>query len=325
MLAMYRILKIPSPMSTFGYPKPSLSAEKVSLQPFLSPADRVRRAAIFISGSGANAEAILHALQADPHPQLEIVALVTDRPTRSRTHEIGAAFGLPVIAQDIFEYYRSHGQRRVTLATAEGCEMRNRWTDALREQLVPLAIDFGIFAGFVPLCNIAGDFPCLNVHPGDLTVLRDAQRYLVGLHTTPIERAILADHDALRSSVIIAEPFTAGGDNMDSGPLLGISAPVPVHLQGAALCELRKIFEARPAIRPAKGYGDQLEAIADENLDRLKHGGDLLLFPRVVAEFAADRFALDECQALHYASEGTWRPVQTVVYHQDAKPRTIPR
>ena len=168
----------------------------------------------------------------------------------------------------------------------------------------------GIFAGFVPLCNIAGDFPCLNVHPGDLTVLRDAQRYLVGLHTTPIERAILADHDALRSSVIIAEPFTAGGDNMDSGPLLGISAPVPVHLQGAALCELRKIFEARPAIRPAKGYGDQLEAIADENLDRLKHGGDLLLFPRVVAEFAADRFALDECQALHYASEGTWRPVQ---------------
>lgn len=97
---------------------------------------------------------------------------------------------------------------------------------ALRELVLPWKIDFGVLAGFVPLCNITADLPCLNVHPGDLTVETDGRRILAGLHFKPVETAILAGHPALRSSVILAQPFEGSGEaEMDSGPVLGVSRP----------------------------------------------------------------------------------------------------
>ena len=174
-------------------------------QPYLATTAHPARMAIFLSGSGSNAERILQQWQAAEAPPFEVVTLVTDRPERSRAFEIGRAFDLPVIANDIREFYRSGGCTRVTLATAEGRSLREKWTDALRRQLADYRIDFGVFAGFIPLTNITGDFPCLNVHPGDLTYLKGGERYLVGLHTVPIERAILEGLDHLRTSVIIAE------------------------------------------------------------------------------------------------------------------------
>ncbi len=294
-----------------------------SIKPMLQVnGERLPRAAIFLSGSGSNAERILERYREDPTPPLAIAALVTDRPDRSRAVELGSSFDLPVIAHDIKAFYHERGCRRITIATPEGRAIRAAWTDALRERLAPLGIDFGLFAGFVPLTNLTATLPCLNVHPGDLTYLKDGQRYLVGLHTVPIERAISEGLDHLRTSVILAESYSGKGDDMDSGPILGVSPKVPIDLRGHDLYELRQIAARRPAERPAGGYGDLLEAIAEHNQERLKIGGDWVVFPPVAWAFAEGRFGLDGSR-LCYRQNGDWQPVQTVEFGPDGM-RIIP-
>ncbi len=271
-------------------------------------------AAIFLSGSGSNAERILEKWQAAGRAGLKIEALVTDRPQTSRALELGQNFGVPVVAHDIREFYAARGLKRISIATPEGRTVRAAWTEELRRRLAAHAVDFAIFAGFVPLTNITADFPCLNVHPGDLTYEKNGARYLVGLHTIPIERAILEGLDHLRTSVIIAEPYEGRGENMDAGPILGISPKVPLDLGGRTLAELREIAARRPDQRPPKGYGDELEAIAKDNQDTLKEGGDWVVFPRVVFDFAAGNFGHDDRGGLYYRGETDWQPVKTVEF-----------
>ena len=280
------------------------------------------RLGIFLSGSGSNAERILQAHRDTDAAAYDVTALVTDRPETSRARELGAAWDVPVVECDIRRFYRDRGVKRITVATVEGERLRHEWTDHLRQQLAPYAIDFAAFAGFVPLTNIAADFPCLNVHPGDLTYEQDGERHLVGLHTIPIERAILAGLDHLRSSVIIVEPFTGGGKNMDAGLILGVSPQVPLDLQGHAPADLQAQALARPRKRPGKGYGDALERVAKANQEALKEHGDWVVFPRVVAAFARGMFASDEQGQLYYGPDR--QPVTTVEFGHDTV-RPIPQ
>lgn len=287
------------------------------IKPLLADSRGARpRAAIFLSGSGSNAERLLEDRRRQTDPAYDVVALVTDAPAVSRALAIGQAHGIPVVANDIRAFYRERGETRVSLATPAGRELRDQWTAELRRQLAPYAVDFGVLAGFVPLTNLTGDFPCLNVHPGDLTYLKNGQRYLVGLHTVPIERAILEGLPFLRSSVIQSLPYTGIGDDMDNGPLLGISAPVPVNLPpDTGLEALRQVAAARPPVRPPGGYKDALEAVAKHHQERLKEGGDWLVFPPVVAAFAQGRYALAADGGLLFrGSDGAWNPVETLVY-----------
>jgi len=274
------------------------------------------RFGLFLSGSGSNAERVIERLRSLPEPPCEPVVLVTDVPETSRARELGRLYGLPVVEHDIRAFYAAHSLPRVSLATPRGVEVRERWTDGLRARLAPYTLDFGVFAGFVPLTNLTADLPCLNVHPGDLTYLKDGKRYLVGLHTVPIERAILEGLDDLRSSVIQALPYS-GGDDMDNGPLLGLSGPVPMDLQGAGLDELRRQFEARPKLRPKEGYGDRLEQLARSHQEALKVQGDWVVLPRVVAAVAAGHTGTDREGQVFSRVGARWLPVETVVYNPD--------
>ncbi len=294
-------------------------------EPFFSlAADRRPQIAIFLSGSGSNAERILRRWDAGGRAAFDVAALVTDCPEKSRAREIAGRFNLNLVANDIRVFHRQRSCKRITLATPEGRQLRGEWTNALRTQLAAYGIDFVLFAGFVPLTNLTADFPCLNVHPGDLTYLTDGTRHLVGLHTVPIERAILARLDYLRSSVIIAEPYEGGGNNMDSGPILGISTKVPIDFQGHELRALQAIADARPDKRPVGGFGDALEAVAAANQECLKQGGDWIVFPGVVFDFAAGKFAIDETKKLFYRDGEAWTPIATVEYGEDFV-RIVPR
>ncbi|NMA42658.1 MAG: hypothetical protein GX946_04675 [Oligosphaeraceae bacterium] len=272
--------------------------------------------AIFLSGSGSNAERILLAdqarLAAGETLPYKLCALVTDAPKTSRALELGEKFGLPVISEDIRAFYQAHGESRVTIRSAKAQQLRQQWSECLRQKLLPYKLDFAVFAGFVPLTNITADFPCLNVHPGDLTYLKDGQRLLVGLHQIPVELAILEGLDYMRSSVILAQPYTGQGEDMDSGAILGISPEVTIDLQGEDLEELRQCAEARPAARPVGGYKDRLAELATLNLERLKQGGDWVVLPGVMRDFAQGRYAVDEHQRLHYKAGSKFLPVQTV-------------
>ena len=280
--------------------------------------------AIFLSGSGSNAEMLLKTIQALPKPPLTVKALVTDAPLTSRAHELGARYHLPVVASDIREFYLRRGENRVSIATPKGQEIRNAWTDDLRARIAPFELDFAVFAGFVPLTNLTRDFPCLNVHPGDLTFRKDGKRLLVGLHTIPIELAILSGLDYLRSSVIIAQTYSGQGGEMDSGPILGISPKVPIDLHGCALPELQAIWRGRPPQRPKGGFDDKLEHIAAANQDNLKQAGDWVVLPQTVRDYAEQRFALDGDDRLLFRSGDTWAGVTTVVYHQDQHRELVP-
>lgn len=288
-----------------------------NIEMLLSPlAGQRPHAAIFLSGTGSNAEQILRRNQELVSQGKEIPydlqVLVTDAPETSRARELGKIYSIPVIEEDIRAFYLAHGEERVSVRTPKAQELRNRWSDRLREKLRPYAINFAVFAGFVPLTNLTADFPCLNVHPGDLTYLKDGRRYLVGLHQLPVELAILEGLETMRSSVILARPYTGKGEDMDNGPLLGISPEVPINLHGAKLEELRAIAAARPEKRPAGGYKDRLADLAALNLERLKRGGDWKVLPGVVRDFAKGCYALSDENQLFYRIGGKFHPVETV-------------
>lgn len=270
--------------------------------------------AIFLSGGGSNAERILETVSALTDSPVDVKALVTDAPETSRAREIGARFGLTVIEHDIRRFYHDRGETRISIATPEGQRIRSEWTDTLRERLAPLNLHFGVFAGFVPLTNLTAQLPCLNVHPGDLTYLKNGSRYLVGLHTVPIERAILEGLTYLRSSVIQALPYTGKGDDMDNGPILGISGEVPIDLEDEVLENLEACDASRPEKRPKGGYGDRLEELARLNQEKLKIEGDWKVLPAVVLDYARGRFGMDAGGGLHYRLGTKWHPIETVVY-----------
>ena len=281
-----------------------------------------------MSGSGSNAIKLLEALNGPDKNVWSVAALVTDRPLTSAARRIASDFGLldRLIELDIAQFYKDKGESRVSLATPRGREIREEWTNALRKALSPFAPDFGILAGFVPLSNITGDFPCLNVHPGDLTYEKNGRRRLVGLHTIPIELAIAEDLNTLRSSVILAQPYTgSGSEEMDSGPVLGISQEVPIDFQGLSRDELLAAMCRRPDKRPAGGFKDAMEKVASHNQDRLKERGDWTVFPPVVRAFAEGRFALDEKKKLLWLDgKSTAIPVKTVEFGNGV-PRPIKR
>ncbi len=270
------------------------------------------RMAIFMSGSGTNAVALLNYFRNHPEARFTPVLIVTDAPERSRAREIAAAWHLPLAELDIRRFYRERGEETIALDTEHRRAIRAEWSAALAEMLQPFQIDFGVLAGFVPLTNLTASLPCLNVHPGDLTVESDGVRILAGLHFRPVERAILEGYPSLRSSVILAQPYTgAGNGEMDSGPVLGISTPMALDLEGFSLSELRKIDAQRAGV-PVR---DRLREIAAANLERLKSAGDHRVLPPVVADFAAGRFALSEDGTLHYrGADGLFTPVRTVEY-----------
>jgi len=289
----------------------------LNIQPLLlGNSGNKKSSIIFLSGSGSNAEKILLRLRdVGEAAPFEVVALFTDNPLRSRARELGKIFSVPVIENDIREFYRGHGVKSISIATERGRELRELWTDEVRGQLSSFAIDFAVFAGFVPLTNITNDFLCLNVHPGDLTYLRDGSRYLVGLHTVPIERAIFEDLSYMRSSVIVAEPYSGRGEDMDSGVILGVSQGVDIDLLGHDVEELRRCLELRATKRPRGGWDDVLATVARHNLNLLKKQGDWVVFPQVVFDFAAGRFGRGaDGKGLFYRGGKGWLPVETVIY-----------
>ncbi|MCX6986340.1 MAG: hypothetical protein NT118_16575 [Lentisphaerae bacterium] len=269
-----------------------------------------------MSGSGSNAEKLLESIGNRGKTSWEASMIFTDAPLKSRAAKIADDYKIPYFELDILEFYRKRGEIKVSLASEKGREIREEWTEEVRKIIRPFNVDFGILAGFVPLTNITSDFPCLNVHPGDLTVEENGQRIFVGLHTVPIEMAIIRNCRSLRSSVIVAQTYTGRGGEMDSGPVLGISSPVKIDLGGSKPEDIDKIYRSRPPQRPPGGYKDILEEIAKKNQENLKINGDWVVFPPAVKDFASGKFGHDENNFLYYLADGGWKKIKTVEYSQ---------
>jgi folate-dependent phosphoribosylglycinamide formyltransferase PurN len=271
--------------------------------------------AVLMSGSGSNAEALLEFERKSENCSYHVTALVTDAPETSRAREIAARFGLPLVEHDIRKLYSSHGEESIKLDSDRRRELRDKWSDELYEKIMVHAPAFACFAGFVPLSNIASRIPCLNVHPGDLTRCdAEGRRLYAGLHVLPVEKAILNGDKALRSSVILVQPYTgSGAKEMDAGPVLGISVPLGIDTGAFTIDELAALKAAR-----VPGCSDRLRQMAFEHIERLKTAGDHVVFPRVAADFAAGFFAVDGEQLLYRGEK-----VLSVEYSTSAPPRSV--
>ena len=271
--------------------KNQMKAAKM-IQNFLKKNSSTLSAAVFLSGSGTNAEKILIRNAADPNAKWRPSVIVTERPGCDAAKRFADTYGLPLVVHDLVSFYKAHGLEKTGCATEEGRAVRKLWTDALREMLKPYPIDFAIFAGFVPLTDIVEDFPCLNVHPGDLTEPdENGQRLLVGLHSIPVELALMKHLPYLRSSVIVLESFRSTG--VDGGALLGVSAPVAIEWTDEMRMTVDAAAAARIGKKRAEYKNDELAVIAAEYLEKLKVNGDWVVFPQVVDDFAAGHFAYD--------------------------------
>lgn len=286
------------------------------IRPFFNRApDRPAAIALCLSGTGSNARVLL-ARAAEPGACFRVAVLFTDAPDRCAAAELGSEYGVPVESLDIRRFYAEHGEDDIRMTSARRRDLRRRWSCAVWERLHGYRVDFAVFAGFVPLNSLPEFLPCLNVHPGDLTVETDGCRRYAGLHYKPVETAILDGNEALRSSVILVQNYSGTGKNeVDAGPILGISAPVPIDRCGCSLDELRRIAAARTAPPGA----DKLRETAKTNLETLKLHGDHQVLPRVVAAFAQGRYGLDPSGNLCFrgGDDAQWCPVRTVEFRAD--------
>ncbi len=274
------------------------------------------RTAILLSGEGSNAEAVLRYCRSGERA-FAVRLLVTDDP-RSRAAEIASGFGLPAELLDLRAFYAAHGEDSIRLDSPARRELRTVWSEELYRRLARHDIELVLFAGFIPLTNLAGRLPCLNVHPGDLTALSpDGRRIFAGLHFKPVEDALCRGEKTLRSSVILAQPYSGNGQNdMDSGPVIGLSPEIPVEISPDTPETLSSLRAARTG-RP----DDRLRRLAASHIERMKRLGDHVIFSPAAEDFSRGRFALGDDGGLLYDCGGGWLPILSVEYSRDgAKP-----
>ncbi len=266
---------------------------------------------ICLSGTGSNAKVLLeHASGAQS--KFKVAALFTDAPQTGAAFLLGEKFNVPVETLDIEKFYAENGETSIRLNSPRRWELRRLWSEKVWQLLAGYNADFAVFAGFVPLNSLPEKLPCLNVHPGDLTVENDHVRRYAGLHFKPVERALLDGNPVLRSSVILVQALQQDDScEIDGGPILGISAPVPVDWQGNAVSELNEIFSNRGKAP----YDDKLRQLAKLNIETLKYRGDHVVLPRVADAFASGRYALSADGKLNFLDPaGKWQRVKTVEF-----------
>jgi folate-dependent phosphoribosylglycinamide formyltransferase PurN len=251
-----------------------------------------KKAAILLSGTGSNAQAILEYIKNNPNSSYEVVYLFTDNPKGSRTKKLSKLYNIPMGSCDIKEFYLQHGEESIKLDTPKRRALREEWTKIISSDILSKGIDFIIMAGFVPLTNLASKIPCLNVHPGDLTITdKDGIRLLAGLHIKPVENAILNEFNYLRSSVILVQPYQGDGkDQLDGGPVLGVSPKMDIDYMGYTLEELKTINKNRTS----PPFDDALRKIAHHNVERLKVKGDHVVFPLTIEEYAKGAYSFSQ-------------------------------
>ena len=269
------------------------------------------RTAILMSGTGSNAEALIRYCRQNKcafSPEV----LVTDNPG-CRAGELSRLYDIPLLELDIHKFYADRGEDSIKLDTPRRQEIREEWSNTLHQLLVPYGIELVLLAGFVPLTGLTAVLPCLNVHPGDLTISDSSGRRLyAGLHNRPVEDAICDGCTSTRSSVILAQPYSGNGKGeMDSGPVLGVSEAIPLDLAPETAQSLSEVRKKRI---PGKRPDDILRRKAVQTVEILKVRGDHVIFPAAADDFARGRFACDENGTLFFRNGTEFKEILSVEY-----------
>lgn len=159
----------------------------------LSGFKRVPRVAILMSGKWSNAKNILE--NRFLYPNIDFRVIVSDTP-KSNAKEIAFLFGLKNILIE---------------GEVSTKELRSRFFERMAFQLLKEGVEFVIYAGFMKIATkeFVSQFPGINMHPSDLTLLDD--------HNVPLFRGMSAIEDALRDGQThVASTLYVVDDSVDA-------------------------------------------------------------------------------------------------------------
>jgi folate-dependent phosphoribosylglycinamide formyltransferase PurN len=144
------------------------------------------------------------------------VGIFTDNPG-SGAFSIGKEYNLPVLLNDIRQFYKDHNQKITNLA------LREQFDKKTTDLIAPLNPEFLVLAGYVWVTTspLLQKFQAINAHPADLSVVKDGKRAYAG--ADGIGAALKSGEKRLYSSVHLV---TA---EVDGGPILLISRPIHVE------------------------------------------------------------------------------------------------
>ena len=257
----------------------------MSLSPIFEPkkAGRPMRVAAFMSGSGTNIRRLLEhqasLKEKEGTPPYEVIFIFSDRSDGACKGEaIAFEYGLPYFSYDIRMFYKLKGLKRSVL-TPEGLNARRDYDSLAQKLIETFDIDVIALGGYMSYITLKR---CVNVHPADLSILTNkGKRKYTG--DQAVRDAIIAGEKELRASTLWTD------EGVDTGPLLMVSEPFPVHLP-MPLQELLK-------------DPNTLETVVAQHQEKLKEVGDWKIFPRTVELIARGRFALDENMRVYLDGE----------------------
>ena len=163
------------------------------------------RIAILMSGTGSNARKILE--QRHRYPNFQFTAIATDRPL-SHAYAMAREFGLAHTL--VVQWGNVHLKPKP-------------FFDELSLHFRHMGIDFLIYAGFLRVTpkDFLTEFPGINIHPADLTILNDdgLPKYR-GMNI--VSRALNAGEKYVASTIHVVE------EAVDGGLVLAVSKHIPL-------------------------------------------------------------------------------------------------
>ena len=164
------------------------------------------RVGILMSGTGSNARKILE--QRHRYPNFQFTAIATDRPL-SHAYAMTREFGL--VHTLVVQWGNVHLKPKP-------------FFDELTLHFRHMRIDFLIYAGFLRVApkDFLTEFPGINIHPADLTILNDD-----GL---PKYRGMNVVSSALNAGeMYIASTIHVVEESVDGGLVIAVSKHIPLY------------------------------------------------------------------------------------------------
>ena len=304
------------------------------LKPLYQPKPEPMKLAIFISGSGTNAQRIIDKYIDDRDKGVvafEPILMFTDNPESRARHLAKEQYkdkGVELLyfPNSIQDFYRS-----VHCKDMRNMEARALYDLKQQSLLTDLGIDTVALAGYEWLVTeaIFNNFTTLNVHPGDKRLKFPGTNLpmLGGLGWVPSAKAIYIGENQVRSTVFLVD------EGLDTGANLSISAPQQLHedILGMPLEDRIKLLgdalklvnatpipgdlnSLNPFIRAISKYIREHSELIDEEIaakfpivgygkegqNRLKEHGDWVIYPRTIDGLARGDFARDGNGLIHY-------------------------
>ncbi len=177
------------------------------------------------------------------------------------------SLGVPAVSLDLRQYYRDRGKK------FSDREVRKEYDRELLKLIEPFNPDIVLLAGYVWATSdeILKKYTVINVHPADLSVMKDGKRAFAGANG--VGDALAAREKQLHTSSHLAT------SNVDNGPIFFISPGVEVD------------YSQEKSMEPQDFLRSCLTRVNDQSR---------LIAARTIFEVALGHFEVDPQGALYY-------------------------